>query len=130
VKSLHNSFVFALLSFVLQVLACAHVLAQAPRFEITVPAATHAGPLTGRLVLFLARSAQPEPRLAISPNGPPIFGVDLEQVPAGRAIIVDSTATSYPVRMNALAPGQYYAQAVINVYDRVQRADGHTSGCR
>ena len=100
--------------------------AQAPRFEVTIPSSTHAGPLTGRLVLVLARSAQPEPRLAISPNGPPMFGVDIEQVEAGRAVIVDSTATAFPVRLNALAPGQYYAQAVINVYDRVQRADGKT----
>jgi hypothetical protein len=74
----------------------------------------------------LARSAQPEPRLAISPSGPPIFGVDLVQLEAGRAVIVDSTATAHPAALNALAPGQYYAQAIINVYDLVQRADGHS----
>src|SRR5262245_45383457 len=100
--------------------------AQAPRFEVTIPASAHAGPLTGRLVLVVARSAQPEPRLAISPSGPAMFGVDLEQLEPGRPVVIDSSATAYPAPMSALPPGDYFAQAVINVYDRVQRADGKT----
>ncbi len=123
---LRYSFGSALVSALLHAIAPPLAYAQAPRFEVTVPASAHAGPLTGRLVLVLAKSAQPEPRLAISPSGPAMFGVDLEQLEPGRAVIVDSTATSYPAQMNTLSPGQYYAQAVINVYDRVQRADGKT----
>ena len=102
------------------------VRAQAPRFEIVVPASAHAGALTGRLVLLLARNAEPEPRLILSPQGPAVFGVDLEQLDAGQIAVIDSTATAYPAPLSALPPGDYWAQAVINVYDRVQRADGHT----
>lgn len=111
---------------IVSLLAGTEAIAQSPRFEVTVAESAHAGPLTGRLVLVLARSAEPEPRLAISPQGPAIFGVDLEQLAAGQSLLVDSSATGYPVRLDSLPPGEYYAQAVINVYDRVQRADGHT----
>ena len=101
--------------------------AQAPRFEITVPsAATGNASLTGRLVLVLARSAQPEPRLTLAPHGPAIFGVDIDALPAGGTIVLDSSATGYPVALNELPPGEYFAQPVINVYEQVSRADGHT----
>src|SRR5678809_1360492 len=53
--------------------------AAVPRFEITIASSAHSGPLTGRLVLAIARTAQPEPRLAISPRGPALFAIDLEQ---------------------------------------------------
>ena len=125
-KDLRYSFGFAVFSSCALALAGTGAYAQAPRFEITVPAAVHAGPLTGRVVLVLAKSAQPEPRLAMSLTGPALFGVDMEQVEAGRAVVIDNGATAYPAALNALAPGDYFAQAVINVYDRVQRADGHT----
>jgi hypothetical protein len=114
------------IALLLLALTSAGARGQAPRFEVTVPATVHAGPLTGRLVLILARSAQPEPRLALSPQGPPIFGVDLEQLEAGRAAVIDSASASYPVSLAQLPEGEYWAQAVVNVYDRVERADGHT----
>ncbi|HEV8197006.1 MAG TPA: hypothetical protein VGP87_10230, partial [Gemmatimonadales bacterium] len=59
--------------------------AQSPRFEVVIPSSVHAGPLTGRLVLVLAKRDTPEPRFAISPSGPAMFGVELEQLPSGRA---------------------------------------------
>jgi hypothetical protein len=104
----------------------AEARAQSPRFEITVPAHVHAGPLTGRLVVVLARAAQPEPRLLISPQGPAMFAIDVEQLAPGDVAIVDSTALGYPADLAALPPGEYHAQAIVNVYERVQRADGHT----
>jgi len=107
-------------------LPCANAQAQAPRFEITVPATTHGGPLTGRLLLFLAGTERPEPRLAVSPQGPAMIGIDLDQLPAGRVAIVDSTALAYPTPLQTLPAGDYFVQAVVNVYDRVQRADGRT----
>ena len=117
---------FRLLPLLLLVTLANRVDAQAPRFEVVVPASVYPGPLTGRLVLILAKSAQPEPRAALAPQGPPIFGVDIEQVEAGRAIIVDERATSFPTPLASLPAGDYVAQAIINVYDRVTRADGRT----
>ena len=40
-------------------LAARDVAAQAPRFEVVVAPSAHAGPLTGRLVIVLARAAEP-----------------------------------------------------------------------
>jgi hypothetical protein len=96
----------------------------AQRFEVTFSGAAHAGPITGRLIVFLARSAQSEPRLALSPRGPAIFGIDLDQLRPDQPVIVDNGAIGYPMAMADLPPGDYVAQAVINIYEQVRRADG------
>lgn len=98
--------------------------AQSPRFEVTVAATTRAEPLTGRLVVVLAKNAQPEPRMLIAPQGPAIFAIDLEQLPAGQAAVIDNASLGYPFPLASLPPGDYYAQAIVNVYERVTRADG------
>jgi hypothetical protein len=107
-------------------LMSARAHAQSPRFEVVVPASVHNTALTGRLVLLVARSAQPEPRVALSPQGPAIFGVDLEQLPPGRPAVVDAGAIGYPTQLDSLPAGDYHVQAIIDVYERVQRADGKT----
>lgn len=100
--------------------------AQAPRFEVTVSAGAHPGPLTGRLVLILATAAEPEPRMALSIHGPAVFGVDLEGLLPGEVAVVDDEVIGHPWSMESLPPGDYVAQAAINVYEEVHRADGHT----
>lgn len=100
--------------------------AQAPRFEVSVAPEAHPGRLTGRLVLILAADAEPEPRFTLSPHGPAILGVDLKQLAPGEVAVVDTAALGYPAGLADLPPGDYRAQAVVNVYDRVERADGHT----
>ena len=99
--------------------------AQAHRFEVTVPAAAHPGALTGRLVLVVARRADPEPRFTISPSGPALFGVDLDQLAPGRPAVIDGASLGYPAPLSELAPGDYFAQAVVNVYEEAHRADGY-----
>jgi hypothetical protein len=99
--------------------------AQPPRFDVVISPAVQTGPVTGRLILILAERSEPEPRLTLSPHGPAIFGLDLEQVEPGRVVVVDSTAIGYPDSLAALPPGEYHAQAVIVVYEHVRRADGH-----
>ncbi len=98
--------------------------AQPPRFEVSVNAATRAGPLTGRLVVVLAKAESPEPRMLIAPQGPAIFAIDLDQLPAGQRAIVDTRALGYPFPLASLPPGDYFAQAIVDVYQRVTRADG------
>ncbi|MBX6330637.1 MAG: hypothetical protein IRY91_02190 [Gemmatimonadaceae bacterium] len=100
--------------------------AASPRFTITFSAAAHPGPITGRLILIIAKSNTPEPRLAVSPTGPAIFGIDLDQLRPGETAIIDDKAASSPMALSELPPGDYYVQAVINVYEQVHRADGHT----
>jgi hypothetical protein len=100
-------------------------LAQSPRFEVRVSPAIHSGALTGRLVIAVSKNAEAEPRLLISLRGPALFGTDVEQLAPGDVAVVDESAIGYPFRLGDLPPGEYYVQAVVNVYDRVERADGH-----
>jgi hypothetical protein len=123
-RSIARLRVLLLLTCALASPAAAH--AQAPRFEVAIAPELHAEPLTGRLVLVLATGAEPEPRFRLSPHGPAAFGVDLEQLAPGEVAVVDSTAIGYPAGLAELPPGDYHAQAVVNVYERVERADGHT----
>src|SRR5215207_595267 len=108
--------------------ASAHVAAaQAPKFEVTVDPATRAAPLTGRLVVVVSKMAQPEPRMLIAPQGAAVFAIDLDQLRAGQHAVVDAkSALGYPVPLASLPPGEYYAQAIVNVYEQVKRADGKT----
>lgn len=98
--------------------------AQVPSFEVTVSPSVHRGPLTGRLVLILGKSGEPEPRFTISPQGPAIFGMDLDALRAGAVAVVDTGASAYPAPLAQLPAGDYWAQAVVIVYERVQRAVG------
>lgn len=98
-----------------------------PRFEISFAAAAHPAPITGRLLLLLSKVAKPEPRLLVSPRGPAIFGVDLDEVPPGRAVTIDARTLGAPVSLPELPPGDYYAQAVIDIYEQVHRADGKST---
>jgi putative esterase len=97
-----------------------------PRFLVSFPAAAHASPVTGRLVVVVSKSAQPEPRMLVSPSGPAIFGLDLDQLMPGQQVVVDRGAASYPVSLDSLPAGDYYVQAVVDVYSQLRRADGHT----
>jgi hypothetical protein len=98
------------------------------KFAITFPASTHAAPVTGRAFLILSRDSSPEPRFEIHPfdRGLPIFGRDVDVLAPGQSVIIDATVPGYPLNSLAdLPPGDYYAQAVLNVYTEFHRADGH-----
>jgi hypothetical protein len=106
-------------------LAARGVTAQTNRFEIDVSPTIQSGPVTGRLVLVVSKSAQAEPRLLIGPQGPAMFAVDIEQLAPGQRAVIDQTSLGYPGPLATLPAGEYTVQAVINVYDQIRRADGH-----
>ncbi len=101
-------------------------LAQSSRFEISYTSAAHAGPLTGRLILAISKRAEPEPRLLISPVGPAIYAVDVSAVAPDTPMIIDANALGFPMKLAELPAGEYYVQAIVNVYQQMKRSDGHT----
>jgi hypothetical protein len=109
-------------------LAFSSASAQAPKFEVTVDPATRSAALTGRLVVVVSKVATPEPRMLVAPQGAAMFAIDLDQLRAGQPAVVDAKSSlGYPVPLAALPPGDYYAQAIVNVYEPVKRAaDGKT----
>ncbi|HET9531069.1 MAG TPA: alpha/beta hydrolase-fold protein, partial [Blastocatellia bacterium] len=109
-----------------QALLCSIARAET-RFEISYDKAAHPGPITGRVILVIARSERPEPRLQIAPNAVPIFGVDADGLQPGQVAVIDQTTFGHPVESLAQLPaGDYYVQAMLNVYTRCQRSDGRT----
>lgn len=95
------------------------------RFEVTIPPVVRSAATTGRVFVILSRANQPEPRLQIGRIGTPMFGHDIMQLPAGRAAVVDGRDLGHPVWDLADIPaGNYWVQAMVNVYSEFKRADG------
>ncbi len=112
-------------------LASASPAAAQIRFSVTLPDAATEEPVTGRLIVVANRreGASPsttEPRLMIGMNGPPAFGVDIENLRPGATVTVDAKSDGFPFALDRLPAGDYSVQAVLIRYTRVKRADGHT----
>jgi hypothetical protein len=107
-----------------------HPDAAAPRFEVSFPASSRDTPLTGRLVVTLSKVADtdgdPPLILPISFSGPSLYAIDLHQLEPGQTAVVDHDALGYPLPLSEVPPGEYYAQARVNAYTQVHRADGHS----
>jgi hypothetical protein len=109
-------------------------------FQISFPPAAHAGPITGRVFVIITRSMEDcgpfvmavpgklcEPREQVSRVGVPFFGRDINDLKPGAVATIDNSDLGSPVaRLIDLPAGDYYVQAMINVYSEFRRADGHT----
>lgn len=92
--------------------------------EVTLPEMADRPRLTGRVFLFVASTNQTEPRFESKAS---LFGQDIRAVKAGEVVTLDSQMTGDPEEHLAdLAPGNYFVQAVFNLYTEFHRADGHT----
>jgi Putative esterase len=96
------------------------------RFEIVVPQAAHAAPVTGRIYVMISEANQPPPYLQIGRTGTPFFGRDVETLPAGIAGTIDRSDLGTPVEsLDDIPPGDYWVQGFVNVYSEFRRGDGH-----
>jgi hypothetical protein len=94
------------------------------RIEITVPGSK---PLNGHLILLIAKNDKSEPRMQLSEDylSAQGFGVDVGDWTPGKPIVVDAKTFGYPRRsLTDLDPGDYYVQAVFNVYELFHLASG------
>ncbi|MBN8714674.1 MAG: hypothetical protein J0H50_12015 [Xanthomonadales bacterium] len=102
--------------------------ATGPRFAVSFPASAHSAPITGRVFVFVTRNSEREPRLQINGyNGNiPYFGTDVSQLAPGQSAVVDASTPGTVVdTLKDLPAGDYDVQALMNVYTRFPRADGH-----
>jgi hypothetical protein len=100
-----------------------------PKFEVSFPASAHAGPITGRVYVIITRRETPAPmqQIASGITQTPFFAVDVDQLAPGRAATVDASAAGYPLNsLKDVPAGDYFVQALINVYTQFHRSDGHT----
>ena len=107
--------------------ACTAAFAQ--KFEVSFPASAHTGPITGRVFVMLGKKDTPPPLQQAGSWGgqTPFFAMDVDQLAPGHSAIVDSRAIGYPLQsVKDLPAGDYYVQALVNVYTQFPRSDGHT----
>ena len=99
------------------------------RFEVSFPASAHAGAITGRVFVVVSTSDKPEPRLQAGSWGDsgPFFGVDVNGLGPEKSAVIDAGTPGSPVRsLREIPAGDYYVQALVNIYTEFHRADGHT----
>jgi hypothetical protein len=119
----------AMLSGAARISVSAPSAAPSLKFEISFPAAVHSSPITGRVYVMISPTDQPEPRLQVGDweDHPPFFGSDVSDLRPGVAAVIDNDTLGYPARHLAVIPaGDYYVQALMNVYTECHRSDGHT----
>jgi len=96
------------------------------RFKITL--ATGPQPVTGRVFIVISRTDSPEPRLQAGNwrSHAELISRDVAELGRGQSVTIDSLALGFPLRsVRELPAGDYYVQALMNVYTRFSRADGH-----
>jgi hypothetical protein len=96
------------------------------RIEVTIPATK---PLNGHLVLVISRNNKEEPRFQLSEDylSAQGFGVDVENLLPGEPIVLDARTFGAPRRsLRDLEAGDYFVQAVFNVYEQFHLASGKT----
>jgi hypothetical protein len=102
---------------------------QGPRFEISFPASVHGKPITGRVFVVISKKDTPEPRLQAGSwtLRSPFFGADVGQLQPGQPAVIDQATPGYPLKsLSGIPAGDYYVQALVNVYTECRRSDGHT----
>lgn len=100
-----------------------------PSFAVSFPASRSSAPLDGRIILLLSKDGTREPRAQFDDDAiltsPYIFGVNVENLKPGQAAVIDSSAYGWPAQsLSNVKPGDYFVQAVINLYETFHRADG------
>ncbi|HEX8798068.1 MAG TPA: alpha/beta hydrolase-fold protein [Terriglobales bacterium] len=124
--------VSASLALALAVACPLPVLAQSgtsPQFSISFSKQKSDKPLDGRMLLLLSTDPSEEPRMQINdtPESQMVFGIDVDGLEPGQAVVVDDKVWGYPIRsLHDVPPGEYYVQALLNRYETFHRADGKT----
>src|SRR3984957_15485251 len=99
------------------------------QITVTFPASVSAKPLDGRVLLLLSTDPAQEPRMQIddSPRSQIVFGTTVDGLAPGQAVTITREAAGYPIRSLGQVPaGDYYVQAVLNIYQTFHRSNGTT----
>ncbi|MEE2887140.1 MAG: alpha/beta hydrolase-fold protein, partial [Planctomycetota bacterium] len=105
------------------------------RIEVVLPASFASAQTTGRVYLVVGKDPANAARLQRSlghqpvakDRGVPFFGIDVHDARPGEVCATfDDQTLGYPVAsLRGLPAGDYFVQAIYNVYTHFQRSDGH-----
>ncbi len=100
------------------------------RFEITFTSALSPKTVDGHIMLGITADRSSEPRFQLreeEASSAQFFGLDVNDWNFNTPAVIDATTLGYPVAsLEQLPPGDYYVQAVLNIYETFHRSDGHT----
>jgi hypothetical protein len=99
------------------------------QFAISFPSSVHDGPITGRVFILVSRDSTPEPRQAADgfSTNVAMYAVDVSGLRPGEVTIITDSTPGYPLAsLHEITAGDYWVQAVLNVYTEFHRSDGHT----
>lgn len=95
-----------------------------PRIEVRVAAPDGPAVVDGRVIVALSRN--PEFVVDDVSNSSQMFGVSVDGLARGGVAVIDDATLGFPLRsLGDVPPGDYWAQAWLNVYTTFHRADGH-----
>ena len=100
-----------------------------PSFAISFSSDASSATLDGRLILMLSKDDESEPRFQVRPGieAVQIFGIDVNGVAPGQAMVIDASVFGYPHdSLRDLPAGEYYVQALLHKYDTFELANGKT----
>ncbi len=98
------------------------------QFRVTFPAAAHAGPITGRVYVIVSRKEKASLLEDVGSwqEQTAFFATDINALQPGKPATIDENAIGYPLAsLKQLPAGEYYVQALVNVYTEFHRSDGH-----
>jgi hypothetical protein len=103
--------------------------ASKPRFEVSFPKALNAAPLDGHILLLISTNNKEAPRFQILEDfaeSQQAFGLDVDALQPDTAAVIDGSTFGYPTRsLDSLPVGDYYVQALINIYETFHLSNGH-----
>jgi hypothetical protein len=98
------------------------------KFEVSFSPSIRSSPVNGRLLVIVTQNNENEPRLQVGDwdnHVVPVFGEEVVQLKPSVPIVIDSDTAGFPVHLGDLPSGDYYVQAILNVYTECRRLDGH-----
>ena len=100
------------------------------RFEVSFPKEANAAPLDGHVLLLISNNDTKEPRFQISfmtAESQQVFGVDVDALAPGAPAVIDASTLGYPAEsLNDVPAGDYWVQAVLNIYETFHLGYGRT----
>src|SRR5229473_6845294 len=99
------------------------------QITVSFPASVSSKPLDGRVLLLLSTDPSAEPRMQINdtPRSQIVFGTTVDGMAPGQAVTITASAAGFPIQsLSDVPPGDYFVQAVLNIYQTFHRANGTT----
>jgi len=136
-KTSNRFFVFMTAVFILSAVlifsACEQSSRSGLRFTFSFSETVSENPITGRIFLAFSPDGDQEPRIASYNSSRrrdgrvPFFATDVDGLTPGKTAVLDaSSAVGCPLdNIGDLSEGDYFVQAVFNVYTEFNRSDGH-----